>query len=48
METKTMRKVIALVAMSGSFVLALGLNCIPNVPNLFSGITGQLNALIGN
>jgi hypothetical protein len=42
-----MRKILALVAMTGSFAFALGMNCIPNVPNLFGGITGQLNGLLG-
>jgi len=41
------RKFAALVLLSGSFVMALGLNCIPNVGSLFSGITGQLQNLLG-
>lgn len=41
------RKFLTLAALSGSFVLTLGYNCIPNVPNLFSGITGQFGGLLG-
>lgn len=41
------RRVLALVALSGSFVLTLGYNCIPNVPNLFSGITDQIGGVLG-
>jgi len=41
------RKLLALVVLTGSFVLELGYNCIPNVPNLFSGITDQLGGILG-
>jgi len=32
------RKVVALLIVSGSYMLALGWNCIPNVPGLFTGL----------
>jgi hypothetical protein len=31
-------KLAALVLLSGSYMLALGMNCIPNVPNLFGNL----------
>lgn len=41
------RKFLALTALSGSFVLALGYNCIPNVPNLFGDFGEQFSNLFG-
>lgn len=41
------RKALLLVLASGSFVMALGLNCLPNVGTVTS-LSGILNALTGN
>lgn len=43
-----MRKILALVATSGSFAFALGLNCIPNVPNLFGDFGEQFSNLFNS
>lgn len=42
-----MRKILALLLLSGSFALASGINCIPNVGSAFAGLQTQLNALLG-
>ena len=41
-----MRKTIALVLLAGSYTLALGFNCIPNVGNI-AGLTNLLGGLTG-
>jgi hypothetical protein len=38
-------KILALAAISGSFVFELGYNCIPNVPNLFGDFGEQFSNL---
>lgn len=42
-----MRKILALVAITGTFAFELGMNCIPNVPNLFGDFGEQFSNLFG-
>jgi len=41
------RKFLVLAALSGSFVLALGYNCLPNFPNFAAGFGDQLGGILG-
>lgn len=41
------RKVMALLLLSGSYTLALGLNCLPNIGGAIPSIPALINQLLG-
>lgn len=41
------RKVFALLLLSGSYTLALGLNCLPNIGASIPSIPALINQLLG-